>query len=508
MRKVATYAFEAPANAQGVGVEVIAKEVEDWLSSKGERDKPSVGQLRLRDGRIATVKWESISSGVGHLVDIELTEPLSEGTFRTTIHFSDDATTVSVGIELWAASDSLSPIFLNVRCPQIVRNLLALSPEWTYRTSQLPSEAQLFRGAPGGKEFISLVWAEKRALPVVAISDIDGLVLHPELDSRLARDLTGIAVVARLDHEASWYVTRQKGKDWSCYGGALRLYWPNLLRSTSQYQHPLWTPTRLLHGVPDTGAAADRITRQIRRKIFAQSAFALAEPEAFERIRRAARREELEQLRAKATPDADYKVLADMYFEAAASANEELESKNGEIAQLRAQVESLQMALRYQEAESEFAEVAPESEVPPSTVEEAVEAARLRHGELLRFGTDVSEGIDGLAADAGPPGKILDHLSALAALASARRKGDLGASMVEWLKRNRGVKASGESKTKRTSPKAQRARTWDDGAGSRRRFDLHLKPAEGTSPDRAVRIYFDYDVDRGVVVVGWVGRHP
>ncbi len=53
-----------------------------------------------------------------------------------------------------------------------------------------------------------------------------------------------------------------------------------------------------------------------------------------------------------------------------------------------------------------------------------------------------------------------------------------------------------------------KARTWDDGAGARREFELHLKPAEGTSPDRCVRIYFDYDETAQRAVVGWIGRHP
>jgi hypothetical protein len=53
-----------------------------------------------------------------------------------------------------------------------------------------------------------------------------------------------------------------------------------------------------------------------------------------------------------------------------------------------------------------------------------------------------------------------------------------------------------------------RARTWDDGTGRRRQFELHLKPAEGTSPDRCVRIYFEYDDASGRSIIAWVGRHP
>jgi hypothetical protein len=67
------------------------------------------------------------------------------------------------------------------------------------------------------------------------------------------------------------------------------------------------------------------------------------------------------------------------------------------------------------------------------------------------------------------------------------------------------VSASGESYTIRNSADEMRARTWD---GRRREFELHLKPAEGTSPDRYVRIYFDYDDASGRSIVAWIGRHP
>jgi len=37
---------------------------------------------------------------------------------------------------------------------------------------------------------------------------------------------------------------------------------------------------------------------------------------------------------------------------------------------------------------------------------------------------------------------------------------------------------------------------------------MHLKPNDALSPDRCVRIYFDWDDATRQVIVGWVGRHP
>ena len=78
--------------------------------------------------------------------------------------------------------------------------------------------------------------------------------------------------------------------------------------------------------------------------------------------------------------------------------------------------------------------------------------------------------------------------------------------MLDWL-REQGLKASNESDTIRNSTAEMQKRTWHDGQ-VKRRFESHLKPSEGTSPDRCVRICFDYDSEAKKTVVGWVGRHP
>ena len=87
-----------------------------------------------------------------------------------------------------------------------------------------------------------------------------------------------------------------------------------------------------------------------------------------------------------------------------------------------------------------------------------------------------------------------------------RVSGTLGRNPADWFL-ERGIKASTESDTIRRSQVEMQRRTWHDGSG-RRKFEMHLKPNEGTSPDRCVRIYFDFDAGIGRTVVGWIGRHP
>jgi hypothetical protein len=231
----------------------------------------------------------------------------------------------------------------------------------------------------------------------------------------------------------------------------------------------------------------------------------VTEPAVFVKVRRAARQEELSALHAKGAVEADYKVLADEYFNALLKREADLEERDAQIEALRAQVSSLQLALRWKD-EGEDA-VEPDPETPPSTVEEAVLAAMDRCPETLLFGAAVNDSIGTLASDAGPPDKILSYLLTLSELTEAKRRGPLGATSIKWLEA-RGVIASGESETIRNSAAEQTKRTWDDGAGSKRCFDLHLKPSDATSPDRCVRIYFDYDDASGKTIIGWVGAHP
>ncbi len=153
--------------------------------------------------------------------------------------------------------------------------------------------------------------------------------------------------------------------------------------------------------------------------------------------------------------------------------------------------------------------LAADQETPPATVEEAVLRAMEDCQGTLVFGAAVNwgESIGTLSADAGPPEKVLRYLRALGEYTEAKRSNSLGTTAVKWLE-EKNVAAAPESDTIRNNSKERAARTWDDGTGDGRYFDMHLKPKEATSPDQCVRICFDYDAEIGKTVVGWVGAHP
>jgi len=506
MKRLASYCLEALASddPSGTCADKVMDQIEGWLRSKGNLsdDRQSV---TLGDGRIATIDRAILTSSQGRLAEIVVTEPRPDGWFRTAITFAESEGTVAISVDLSAATSALAPVYVDIRCPRLVRDLLSPPSPWRYQRTPLTSLPVGYEGEAGGDAFIAFAWDPARPVPIVAVSDEYGSVFHPGIAERIAGDLAGLAVVVRLDPQASWRVTRRKGKEWSCFSGAIRLFWPQLAEDVSPYRHPLWTPSRLLASMPDSEAAADRIRRELRRRVLGQSAFAVSDPPLFLTLRHGAREEELSALRAKAIVGADYKALADEFFETAVKSNKMIAERDVEIENLRAKIKGLQYAL--QSKRVEHPEVDPETETPPSTVEDAVLLAMDELKDDLVFGRAVTDGIGTLAQDAGPPEKILTYLRILRDFTRTRKQGALGTTAIKWLQ-DHGAVASAESNTVRKSPREQQARTWDYGNGEQRVFDIHLKPSDATSPDRCVRIYFDYDDARRKTVVGWVGRHP
>jgi len=69
---------------------------------------------------------------------------------------------------------------------------------------EIGRRSKVFRGSAGGDAFIDLVWDDPRAIPVIAISEDYGLVLHPGIVEAMSVEVAGLAVVAQLDSDASW----------------------------------------------------------------------------------------------------------------------------------------------------------------------------------------------------------------------------------------------------------------------------------------------------------------
>lgn len=258
-----------------------------------------------------------------------------------------------------------------------------------------------------------------------------------------------------------------------------------------------------MYQVQGTEDASRRIRSVIRKRLFSASAFAVEQPLLFDRIEDERAREVIQEKLKLASTAQDYKALAEGYVQDNEELRFQLRQERDNIKQLRHDLYQLQLVKAWEEADGE---VQPDQEMPPGSVDDAVDRARRLYAQQLTFGNDLGESTQTLVPNAGPPDKILDYLRVLASLVDKRREGPLGDTMIQWLKKN-GVAASNESETIQNNRDEMRKRTWHDGR-AQRKFEMHLKPVEAAHPDRCVRIYFDWDEASAKIVLGWIGRHP
>lgn len=508
MRKVAAYSMEQTC-ASVPGAELrhsqICSEVDAWIAAKGTTDTDS-NEFHFLDGRIGALAKENLASNDSNVGITSLEEPINSGRLRTEITVSRMGSLLQVYVELRVASlaNNLGPINVEIRCPSVVRRILAAHGEWKLGETPLVATPVEFHGESGGQNLVSILWHPDRNLPIVCVSQDDEGPIEEEFAIKLAADLTGLAIVAQVDSAASWVMTNTKGQEWSCFNGAVRLFWPRLREESEPFIHPLWTKSTLLRQSINSKEASQRLRRQLRRRILGISAFAVNESEESRELRKQLYIDGISAERQRLQESSDWQSLAESYSAENESLREQTAALEADNKDLRIQLENLQEALQWRETKE--LEVAPEVRQPPATVEEAVERARTEFSSNLYFGEDVMRGVRGLSADAGPPDKVFDYLRGLSALADALAAGPLGVTIVQWLK-HKNFEASIESDTIKNTKREMAKRTWQ-GRNGPMEFDLHMKPKEGAHPDKCVRIYFAVEQNAQRVVVGWVGRHP
>lgn len=96
------------------------------------------------------------------------------------------------------------------------------------------------------KSFINFLSSSERQLPLIAISQaknpsigVNGYAIDVW---RCSKALVGVAHVAAIPWETTFDLSESIGSDWSCFNGAVRIYWPHIdFCMDSPYSHPLYT---------------------------------------------------------------------------------------------------------------------------------------------------------------------------------------------------------------------------------------------------------------------------
>ena len=470
------------------------------------RGGPEGRRVRLRDGALARLVEERETNAAGRLLRLALVEDDRTTPHETRACLVHAGTEVEVHVEVRSghAETPRRSMHLETRCPQPVRALVRQG-RWHHGTTALTDAPVRFDGVEGGARLRALLDDPGRTLPIVVASSVDGRAMFEDVETGLARDACGIGAVAVLDEPGAAELTRLAGREWSCYNGAIRLFWP-LERDDDPLRHPLWTLDRVLERHGSLERAAHFLRRAIRTRLTGEAALVNREPATVARIREAAM---VRRLRGDDGDDPEtWRELAEDAERRAARLAAELVALRGRVDALDDENRVLAWRLRGVESrepdpfgEDVVADVFP----PPETVAEAVALVAARDGVRVRFGGDVEASIGTLLPNAGPPDKVLRHLTDLDALARACDAGPLGTSAVQWLVA-RGCMTSGESKSDKRSAAERRRRTFD-ACGRPEAFELHTKPSDGTRPNRCVRIYFRLDEATNDVIVGYVGAH-
>jgi len=511
MRRVACYGARSQLTAGETATAVsdaLLGLVSKWLEAKGLSSvKEGVSAGVLSDGRTAELSASHSVCASGTAWDISLRETTDSGLFQTRIVFGVRDDSVHFFIESRAGVDGyrLAPIQFDARRPMVLRDFLK-SREWTVGTTPVVAVPIACKGDDAGLKFLQVVNHQDRNLPVVAVSVAAGDTWAANLADRLSDDLCGLALTTKLDEAASWAVSREAGSEWSCYNGAVRIFWPRMGHATGRIERSLWVRSKILGSASDPKDAAERFRDQIRRQILELSTYTIDEPQALRSVREDSIRERFEAVKRTADTSKTDSALLDDLFSRCHELEEKLSDERAAKQALMAKVDNLTVAWRHSRVSEPEADIPPESVTPISTVQQAVDRASIDFKDDLVFGNDVPRSVEDLAEDAGPPDKLYEYFRVLAEMARLRRGPGLKKNVLDWLLNDRHVQASQESKTTLGNTAEMRRRTWHDGR-TKRQFNYHLKPVQGTSPDRCVRIYFAYDDETTKAVVGYVGRH-
>lgn len=290
MQKAASYLLERSWAAEGPDERrrdhhVALDTVERWLFDKGGHGGDSHGTFEAQDGATATWSREAASDGESTWRLLALKEVHASGRrVDTLVSVTGTAERLAAYITLEVGVDSpgVREADADVRCPRIVRDLANL---WDWHRG--PTRIQglsLRRGFDAGHALAEVLLDPQRALPVVVVSEHWQEPARPALDERLSHELFALALVVRVDRDASWGLTDALGPSFGCYDGAVRLFWPGFDLGASRFSHPLWVRDRIV-GPGEPAAEVNRFLGSLRSILMRASALSVARPHEIDRIR-------------------------------------------------------------------------------------------------------------------------------------------------------------------------------------------------------------------------------
>lgn len=350
--------------------------------------------------------------------------------------------------------------------------------------------------------FVSQVFTHpQRSLPIIALSrnHHESVALDPdELQTKAA----GIALVAVWDSDMSRSLVQQFGRQFACYGGAVRVYRPNPQPTDPRGHHRffLWSDAgapgferQLLDLAADTALAADppseidAIIQSVRSaaQMSAAPANALRELGTENEVLK----QDLEQSQAEAA-----QLRRNLNVMQAAH-----DASQAEVADLTRQLDQV---VAYLASERGDSPPPPTLAQQPQSVLEAVQLAyeQLEHLDIFQNATDEAQ-----RSHYQPADKVLAGLGTLNTVAGLLLSGSTTDEQIVQALKERGLEVSGESAD--TMHRYGDQRLFRNEFGHLIEMQLHLKFGAGSGADALCRVYFRWSTTSGRMEIGHVGRH-
>jgi hypothetical protein len=358
MQHLSAYLMEAPDLSDEEGKALykqLEAAVDEWLRKKGMNDPTAVSStfVSKMGGQPGMVRQIYTANDQGELREVFLEEPTDDGnTFRTALRVVRSSLRTVVYITLAARNGHsvIRPGFVVPRCPEIVHKIRELRNDWHLGDTKLGSSG--VRDMPDEADGIALatsLYFNRRRTPIVVVSTFDGDEYWPGLARQAARDLDALATVYRLGEDASWGLTDEVGKKLSCYGGAVRLYWPPIrdgedVRITGR----VWTAARLDFMDRD-GKGFDRLRSDIRMLVMSAAAVGVEPPFEIGEIRTYRARMRMQELEQRGQSAAKELEIAKAFYDENADLREEVEALRQVIAQMKGGYQSHQEDMEAEE---------------------------------------------------------------------------------------------------------------------------------------------------------------
>ncbi|CAM3649917.1 hypothetical protein [Paracidovorax anthurii] len=514
MRTVYATALEVGDESDvSISLNYVGRWIQDWyrrqrlsidvFQSLGEGDltvSPAEGhQLSIRhhatkeapSEQLVDLRWaypDQYDKSLGWVIALSL---LKQG----------DGLLLSVELAVTGLQLVIAPTSIKLGSPRVIRDLSRL------RSIRLQGHPYSLTPELVGAEHVDLLVSEltdsTRPYPIVLVSRRVQDDVPMTNSNELAERLAGVAKVYELaDKWAAFRLTEEVGKTLSCFGGAVRLYWPRFHDEADPFTHPLWMPWQF-----KDADATDRTLGQLCNMVFDAASFRHVEPLAISRIRSAAEREAREAARKSGAKSED-ELLDDLIemeqkLKAIEATNAELLQENKTLRENAAALVAHATWKDLTPPTSQAPAVVPEPVVPTS-VEEAVRQAEAR-SKNVRFLPSAHS-----SASASPykqPERVQEALAALEEVASIWGEtigsGKAGGSLRQLFKARGFDYADDVSQTSKGKWGGEYTATYN---GQEMDISPHITLG-AKQPDTCLSIHWAWHKDEKVALVAHVGRH-